>query len=459
MKMKKKNLIVMLILCVALLLTACSEDEEYTNAIQDEVDKNPVPLVIIAGRHANARMYTEEDIEMYEQWFKDAIDKNGDEDNGFTGEIQIHLVINDGKPEELDMTYNGKNLTEDIQKNNWTKFESEIDDVLNNISDYLLSSKLMANDKETDLLEAICVAKRILLSNYPNEKGRILILDSGITTAGAVRMQTKEQQITANTNIEEYIDIIPESKRPKLEKTVVAIRGLGQVGGLQGLDEEIRKVLEDYYAKLIEEVGGTVEGTIVCEPPSANAKEMMAYEDGSGYPWVTPVQWQSESSGEAASPIPLFTTMLDFIPNEAKFKSEENAIAAISNYKEMLQKFAYENQNKQIYIVGSIARDDDVIKKYPDGCRTHKISHDRAEAVKNLLIQECKLNETQIVVVDAGATVFTWRNADEYPNGTDKSADSTAQEKNRLVMIIPDDENSSQCQSFIGELRSEGYIE
>ena len=458
-KMKKKNLIMMLILSVALLLTGCGEDKEQTEAIKAEVDKDSVPLVIIAGRHANAKMYTEEDIEVYEQWLMDAIDKEGDEENGFTGKVQIHLIINDGVPTETEMTYNGVNLTEDIEKNNWQSFETEINKVLESILEYLLSSKLMADNKESDLLESLCIAKRILLRDYPDEKGRILILDSGITTSGGVRMQTKEQELIANTDVDEYINAISKSKMPELDGTVVAMRGLGYVGGLQErFDDGIRNVLEDYYTKLIEAAEGELYGSIICSEAKDSAKDMMAYEDGSGYPWVTPVQWNLEENKEMANAIPLFTTMFDFEEDSAEFKSEENAIAAISNYKEMLQKFAYQNQSRNIYIVGSIARDDEVIEKYPDGCRTHTISKDRAEAVKKLLVQECGLNETQLVVIDAGATVFTWRDAEEYPNGTDKNADPAAQEKNRLVMIIPDDENNDECQSFIEELKSEGYI-
>lgn len=453
---------ILAVLCIVLSFTACGNDGKESDGTESKTEKEAVPLVVIAGRHANAKMYTKETLEKYEDWFNEAVDVSGDGDSGYTGEVCIHLIVNDGYPSEAELISDGKNLTATIKKNNIRNLEKEIGNVFEKISEYLMSDEVMANDEETDLLSAICLAKRILLRDYPDANGRILILDSGISTAGYVRMQTEAQKIGKDTNVDEYINAIYEGAFMELGETVVAMEGLGTVGGLQEgtKDQAIQKNLEDYYTKLItERMGGILEGNIIYTEAPEGTVEMMAYEDGSGYPAVTPVLWETEHGSEAASAISLHTKTLDFKENSSEFNSKEKAVETISNYKEMLQKFAYNNQDKKIYVVGSIARDDTIIQNYPDGCRSHRHAEGRALATKDLLVEVCGLKEEQIVVIDAGATEFSWRNANEYPNGTDAGEDKDAQEKNRIVMIIPDDAENEACQNYLQELREKGYLE
>ena len=49
--------------------------------------------------------------------------------------------------------------------------------------------------------------------------------------------------------------------------------------------------------------------------------------------------------------------------------------------------------------------------------------------------------DDRIEIIDAGTTPFSWRNADEFPDGTAASYDMAAAQKNRVVAIIS--ENSS----------------
>ena len=67
-----------------------------------------------------------------------------------------------------------------------------------------------------------------------------------------------------------------------------------------------------------------------------------------------------------------------------------------------------------------------------------------------LLINDFGINSERIKVVDAGTTIFPWRDADEFPNGV---YDPIAAQKNRVVAIISSDA------PWFEKLKENGYVD
>lgn len=133
------------------------------------------------------------------------------------------------------------------------------------------------------------------------------------------------------------------------------------------------------------------------------------------------------------------TSDLGFEPDKATFMDINQAHHAINTIVSELEKFLNETDYK-IFVVGSIA------KTSPDRTDRHNVtSMERAQAVTDMLIKEYDVPENRIVVIDAGVTEFSWRNANE---------DDGPKQANRVVAIIS--ENTSD---LVQELRNNGYID
>jgi outer membrane protein OmpA-like peptidoglycan-associated protein len=173
--------------------------------------------------------------------------------------------------------------------------------------------------------------------------------------------------------------------------------------------------------------------------------DMSWYEDGSGYPQVSMVPFYDESTKNGPWFFP--TSSLGFKPNSDVFynqKQAENVIETI--IASDLNSYLSSDPDAKVYVVGSIAR----IKKNEEVKKHSDVSAKRAKKVASILKKKFGVSKEQIVIIDAGSTVFTWRNADEFPNG--KQNDDNMQ-NNRVVAIIP-----ATSTSQVKELRDEGFI-
>ena len=68
-----------------------------------------------------------------------------------------------------------------------------------------------------------------------------------------------------------------------------------------------------------------------------------------------------------------------------------------------------------------------------------------------MLINDYAVPADRIVVIDAGTTEFSWRNANEFSSGS-LTQDPAEAQKNRVVAIISD--NSP----LVEELKATGYL-
>lgn len=455
--MKKKNHLIVVLLLALFMILMCSCGG--TDADPDPSKELPVSLIIIAGRHANANLFPESQLEKAEELLKRSIQETPTS-TGYNLTAKVSVIVSDGKPQVasvdeklLQRTATSVNESEEIQETMVKDFKK-----------FLHSDELRADDEEVDLLEAIRVAQKHLQGDDGYER-HILILDTGITTAGYLNMSNIK---ILDEKIDDIIDLL-EDQIPKLDGIQITFLGLGNVAypqcGLSGNKAEDRLV--ELWTKILEKGNGTLTEPIFYSAPEG--EPMMWNEtpvdSDPGYPAVNAVIFVEDPSKEI---IPNSITIssddllpeksniscalqsahLGFMAESAEFRDIDQAIATINLIAPNLEQFLSET-NYNIYVVGSIA------KTAPDmNARTNKISLDRAQAVCDLLVEKYNVPRERLVPIDAGVTEFSWRNAKEFPNGERTSETSTNQAKNRVVALIG--ENST---SLVQELRDANYIQ
>lgn len=448
--MKKKKAVSFVLLIIVLGIAAsCNRIPAY-----------PYSLVIIAGRHDNANMYTKEMME--EAGLRDLIMNSiefdySKSDNKATA--QVVIIVSDGNPTNITQitVEDNENILEytgfSKSERNEVK-EKMADDIL----DYLLSNDLKADDEEADLFGAISKASKVLkqYSAYSSGEKYLVIMDTGITTSGVLNMcETDILSLSA----EEVINGIDEEEIPDLSDVHVQFLNLGNVADDQEQmgSRSSEKCLEKLWTALLEKMGVDEDKiSLICVDPddySAYAMTDKAGNDSTYYNYKTV---SAVKFGDYTGTVTLETFTLYFIKESAEF-SDENQEEVLDAHIREIDEFLRANPELHVYVVSSVAHSEE-----DEDLRESSVAADRAATVKKLLIEKLQnyllMNgessdtygslEERIVEVDAGNTVFTWRNAPE------KTAIGwKANPLNRVVAIIG--ENSA---SEIEELRRNGYL-
>lgn len=455
MKKKKPLTVVLMLVLSIILMCSCGR----TDVGSDPSKELPVSLVIIAGRHANANLFPESQLEKAEELLKRSIQETPTS-TGYNLTAKVSVIVSDGNPQIasvdeklLQRTATNSNDSEETQEK-----------IVKDLIKFLRSDELRADDEEVDLLEAIRVAQKHLQSDGDYER-HILILDTGITTAGCLNMSNIN---ILDEKIDDIIDLL-EDQIPQLDGIQITFLGLGNVAypqcGLSGNKAEDRLV--DLWTKILEKGNGTLTEPIFYSAPEG--EPMMWNEtpvDGEpGYPAVNAVIFVEDPGKEiipnsiiiSSDDLPLEksniscvlqSAHLGFKAESAEFRDIDQAIATINLVAPNLEQFLNET-DYNIYVVGSIAK---VVPNMND--RANKISLERAQAVCDLLVEKYNVPRDRLVPIDAGVTEFSWRNANEFPNGEITSETSANQAKNRVVALIG--ENST---SLVQELRDVNYIQ
>ena len=175
---------------------------------------------------------------------------------------------------------------------------------------------------------------------------------------------------------------------------------------------------------------------------------MIYNEDEEGeavYPYVSPVTVDIENldSGKGVYQ----STQLGFEPQSAEFRDGTTLAKKLIRDSQLDSLINFINHEEgNIYVVGSVAK-----TSQDQNLKNDSIANARAQKVKDILV-ELGVPSTRIQTIDAGTTVFSWRDADEFPNG-EKNPNN--QEVNRVVAVIP---NSQDCADAVKELKDAGYI-
>lgn len=431
----KKKLLMIIIICISTLVSGCSKKTE-------EKSENTA-VVIIAGRHANANLYTDNMLDDIEKTIKDSfvIEK---EDDKYVGKGQVHVVVSDGMPTEQQIEYD--EMDDDgylsVKRNTKRSVETSIDKFVNKIKEGLVSPNLKADDEEVDLLSALDEASLILNQYDEDVKKKIIILDTGINTTGYLNMRNFDIQ---NQTPDEILNELGKEALPNLKNINVKFIGLGNVAEPQKNPKNYKSCedkLKDLWEKVLKKSGAVIEGPI--NYSNTQGIPMVYVENGSQYPYVSTVEFESDSS-KAHEAVSLPASSLDFKVESAEFEDENQAIYVINKRTKAMAEYLSENKDEKIYVVGSVAK---VTEN--DNLKTSHVSKERAEKVTDILINHCGIDKNRIITIDAGTTEFSWRDSPEFVNGKKNEEN---QQKNRLVRIIP-----SSVVKEVNELEKAGYI-
>lgn len=442
-------------------LTGCG-GEKLGNSESKENTK-PAAVVIIAGRHANAKMYSEKMIDDASDIIEQSYVINRTSDK-YTGTAQISVIVSDGDPEVVPVELNGEDILSYTSNNaeNIREFKKEL---VSNLKQFLFSPSLKADDSDVDLLLALTRAQGIL-NGYPDCEHHILVLDTGITTSGYLDMSRVD--VLSNEIADTIQTITPGI--PDFNETQITFYGLGNVAGTQPsiMSNDGRKKLVELWKNIIVKGNGSLTNELNFND-AENTDVMYFSEDGGEniYPIVSTVFFADQLPGEKKpgkmtiikkdnvssvqeppAPTWVFQTsdLGGFKPDSAEFLRKDVAISTLNNVANEIEEHLNSEDAPILYVVGSIA------KTSPDSNqRESDVAKGRAEAVAKLLIDDYNVPNERIKIINAGTTEFSWRNAKEFPDGINK--DPIAAQNNRVVAII-----SSSAEEWVAELRENHYI-
>ena len=291
---------------------------------------------------------------------------------------------------------------------------------------------IVANDPEVDYLEALRLAVRSLSSLEGFDSKRIVVLGTGLSTTGVIDF--KNNLISAEPEV--VVELLKEkSEIPNFTDITVYWQQLGDVAAPQeALTTAQKNKLQKIYGLLVENGGGTfIYNDIMANPVDESVE----------YPSVTPVEFPEDTpiSFEADTlnteddkafqePQVLDESKVEFVADKADYLYPEEAVENIRPVAEYL----LQHKTVSLLLIGSTAGD-------LTNESTIKLSQDRAEAVKNTLV-ELGVEEDRIITKGMGSS-DPWH----VPN---VGYEGAAASSNRKVVLL--DSRTTTAQSIIEEM-------
>lgn len=443
----KKIIAILLVLVMVFALSSCGDDSQSSGAsgssvnfdinIDEIMAQEPASLVIIAGKHANSYNFTSDMCADAKACISKAI-RVEKIDGSYIATIDLKVIVNDGNPAIENFTIgNASSLA--TKANNKEMLEQRIKGLLDEIVRKLASDEVMAREPGCDLQGAINQAQKALRDK--TSKKHILIMDTGISTEGYINMCEMD---FVYSSAESMISCIRPGGFPDLTGIDVTFLGLGNVATPQPEfynNTEAEGKLEKFWTIYLEEkCGATLTKSIIVVPKPEG--EILSADKNSTnpYPEVPIVEVVSTTK---IGPISIKMEDIGFVGDKAEFKNKAKAAEVINEAAAELAEYLEVYPDMKVYVVGSVARAEiDEPEKQDD-----YLSKRRAEKVLELLLESGHdFNSENFIVIDAGTQEFSWRNANEFPDG---ELDRKEQEKNRVVAIIPE-----KCDDAVAELRA-----
>lgn len=465
-----KKFIAFILTCIfAIGLVSCSPASDSASDTSIEAKKyddinEPISLVIIVGRHANAGKPTVEMIKTAKGLILKSYTAPLKESEGnWSSTANVSIIVTDGFPTPVEIPADLLTISGLPYKQN---VEDDIDSYADRITQLLMSDEVKADDTEVDLIQALEQA-RILLNGKENKY--ILILDTGITTTGHFDMRRIN---IMDGQPEEVVNRLPQEQLPDLNGITVIFEGIGNVPNdptngqtkTFSTNQEAKKALKAVWMELLENrCKATLYGNDIGETTPGEDQPYAEGEDG--YPYVSTVAFLAPlppdpvvpsvppvtKDEEVPPPIEeIFNATTFFKGNSTEFVDPDGASAILFITAEKVRDFLNDERvaNERIYVIGSIANTSENLQ-----ITTSKYSDGRANTVANelkRLLKDTGVDINRIVPIDAGTTVFSWRNTNEFDsNGAWQ--DSLAQ-KNRVVAILSSNSEKAQestLQSYI----------
>jgi outer membrane protein OmpA-like peptidoglycan-associated protein len=221
-----------------------------------------------------------------------------------------------------------------------------------------------ADSPEVDLLAALSLAARSVTDAAGPRT--IIVIDSGLQTAGALRFQDQDGALL-DANPAEVVDLLRRTQQlPDLTGMRVVFTGLGDTAPPQPpLPQPARAVLVQLWQEIVTAAGGTTE---IKQAPLPSTRTL------DGLPPVSVVPVAVRSVG----PPPAVTVLRDgtvgFLPDQAAFRDPAQARAVLADYAREIR------NGKRAVLTGTTA-------SVGDPAGRVRLSRDRANAVRNLLIE------------------------------------------------------------------------
>lgn len=430
------NRITALILSIFIIcsLVACSSDIENPEG-------KPIAVSIVLGRHANAKAFSDEYYKKAQEIVEKAVY------GGF-----VSVVINDGEPRRLELkNKNGKAISFEQDANNETIRSKRVLQRSEDIMNFIKDDINRATVPENNLLGAIKEARASL--NSANAAGvadkRIIIMDTGITTAGDFKFQDLAFKSAKKTpSITSIVKELQKNKGilPDLSEIKVQFIGLGDVAAPQAMNDSDKVFVKDLWKAIFRACGADVDDNSILiagigdasginsgDTPNESPKDG---NEGGVFPYVTPIYFSplilnfgdSTDSDTFTESDGIPTDTVGFKPDSSEFLNADSATYILKPYAEGIQNFLEQNPDEKIYLVGSVAISSEGDFENP---KDFVLSNNRAEKVKSTLVENYNLPNERLVTIGLGGMV-PWR-INEFKNG--KFIEDIAK-KNRAVWIL-----------------------
>lgn len=469
----KKFILVILSLMSAFCMVSCSDMGGTASNVSIEAKKfddisEPISLVVIVGRHANAGKPTDDMVKIAKGLIlKSYTEPSKDAEGNWGSAADVSIIVSDGFPAPVKISADLLTISGQPYKQN---VEDDISSCAEGITQMLMSDEIKADDTEVDLIQALEQA-RVLLKGKEGNK-YILILDTGITTTGWFDM--RKINIMDGQPVE-VVNRIPQEQLPDLADITVMFEGVGNVPNdptngqtkTFSTNQEVKKTLKAVWMELLKNrCKATLYGDDIGETTPG---EDQPYTEGeNGYPYVSTVAFLVPEPPKPPKPEPssassvieeeevpppieeVFNAATFFKGNSIEFADPDDASKILSNAAEKIRVFLSDERvaNEKVYVIGSIANTSENLQ-----VTANKYSEGRSKAVTEelkKLLEDTEVDTSRIVPIDAGTTVFSWRNTDEFDSGGTWQ-DSLAQ-KNRVVAILSSNSEKAQessLQSYI----------
>jgi len=488
--MKRVLYIIIAVIVIQSVFAACGQGTAPQN----------IALAVVVGKHANSYSFTDEDYGKVRDLMKRAFKTT----EGYSALGNISVIVSDGNPKtEAILDQAGRKVSLKIDVNSAKMRDETIKKRIEQaIMPFIRGEYCRAADEENDLLGSIAEAA-LNIRNNPDSENHIVIMDSGITTAGHFNMLNIDVQTARNEDIIENLNaygVIPD-----LSGINISFFGLGNVAPPQEIrDPKLRGKLVDLWTRIIESGNGKLTAPIRYSPMGTDPMEY--YESGEGYPYVSVVQFSDFSititgSGDgggqlapapspAASPLMPATSQsatlqpatpqisfgganaaeelkiddavkefyvtgnelsartLGFKPNSSDYRNEITASKNLEDSMRLLRMFFSENPTGKVYIVGSEASG--VYGRENTGNLSWKRAEKVGQTLLALLGKE-NIQSNNLVFIGTGDKL-PWRFEPEFSDGGNRRNEDVC-EKNRSVWIIPE-----TAENKVSQLYNAGFI-
>ena len=331
------------------------------------------------------------------------------------------LILNvDGVP---DMAYS-KEFEVDNKGGSEAKHDLDARILTNDVLTCMKS--VIANDQETDYMASLQLASRALNSlNGEYDSKSVIILGTGLSSAGVLNFQNN----VLSADPKSIVDMLADRKEiPDMSSLSVYWQQLADTKAPQkDLNPIQKQKLQDIYAAIIEAGGGTLKFD----------DSLPVTAENTNYPMVTPIDIPDETPMVFDStdinteedlfeePIALTEQQLHFVGDKAEFSEDTEKVV---NVLEPIATYLKE-RNQSILLVGTTAGD-------TDDNKTLQLSYERAQCVKNVLVQNFNVDEKQCKAIGLGSH-GPW-----HVSGLDPQKQESA--VNRRVFLLKADSEIAQ---------------